>query len=147
MVRILSSLAAFAMAAIAVAAHPSGPPARTPRSAPNDPSRPLYITYPTSSTTWHPEQHVHFNWINAPRGTLRIKLVGASANYTVTDRVGGKHDPFGCELVSPGDTCGRFDWTVPRQVKAGWYTAVVVSNNDGHIVRETDAFHVYPNVL
>ena len=110
----------------------------------------LYVNYPSCSyyrcqVTWRQNEAVYINWLNAPRGGLRIQLTPQDGTtglqtYTITDNVGSIHgfSQHKCNDMGTGEKCGRFDWTVPPSVKPGEYMVVVSSLAKPQYVGYTD---------
>lgn len=110
----------------------------------------LYVNYPSCDSwrcqvTWHPNEAVYVNWLNAPKGGLKIQLVPQDGTtglhtYTITDNVGSIHGfkDKKCNDMGTGEKCGRFDWTVPANVKEGMYEVVVTSIAQPKYVGYTD---------
>lgn len=99
----------------------------------------LYVNYPSCDyykckVTWRPGQSVYVNWLNAPKGGLRIQLAPQDgttglSTYTITPKVGSIHgySAHKCNDMGTGEKCGRFDWVVPANVKPGEYQVIVTS--------------------
>ncbi|TKY85506.1 hypothetical protein EX895_005668 [Sporisorium graminicola] len=99
----------------------------------------LYVNYPSCDyyrcqVTWYQKQSVYVNWLNAPKGGLKIQLapqdgVTGLQTYTITDKVGSVHgfSDHKCNSAGTGEKCGRFDWVVPANVKPGQYQVIVTS--------------------
>jgi len=99
----------------------------------------LYVNYPSCDyyqcqVTWHPGQATYVNWINAPKGGLRIQLEPQEGTtglrtYTLTDKVGSVHgwSQHKCNDMGTGEKCGRFDFVLPSSVTPGRYQIVVTS--------------------
>ncbi|SJX63251.1 uncharacterized protein SRS1_14084 [Sporisorium reilianum f. sp. reilianum] len=99
----------------------------------------LYVNYPSCDyyrcqVTWYQNQSVYVNWLNAPKGGLKIELapqdgVTGLQTYTITDKVGSVHgfSDHKCNDMGTGEKCGRYDWTVPSSVKPGQYQVIVTS--------------------
>ncbi|CDS01794.1 uncharacterized protein SPSC_06457 [Sporisorium scitamineum] len=99
----------------------------------------LYVNYPSCDyyrcqVTWYQNQSVYVNWLNAPKGGLRIQLapqdgVTGLQTYTITDKVGSVHgfSDHKCNDMGTGEKCGRYDWVVPGDVKPGQYQVIVTS--------------------
>lgn len=117
----------------------------------NDPhGKVLYVNYPSCdfyqcTVTWHQGESVYVNWLNAPKGGLRIQLapqegVEGLKTYTVTDNVGSIHGykEHKCDNMGTGEKCGRFDWVVPKDVKEGKYQIEVTSLAKPELVGYTD---------
>lgn len=110
----------------------------------------LYVNYPSCDhyqcqVIWHQNEGVYINWLNAPKGGLRIELAPADGTsdlktYTVTDKVGSVHGFSNkkCNDMGTGEKCGRFDWTVPANVKPGRYQIEVTSLAKPQLVGYTD---------
>lgn len=98
----------------------------------------LYVNYPSCDyyrcqVTWKHDQAVYVQWLNAPRGGLRIQLAPQDGTtglqtYTITDNVGSVHGwaEHKCQGLGK-EKCGRYDWTVPNNVKPGLYQVIVTS--------------------
>lgn len=149
MVRIFTSVSAVLLAGMGVSAMPYLSSSSDPRG------KVMYISHPNKDTVWHRGESVHFNWLNAPHGTLQIKLIsamdgsdGSDADhiYIVAGRVGSRHGyrEGKCDSLGTGESCGRFDWVVPDRVQPGRYQAVIEVNSADHsgIIRYTDDFVV-----
>lgn len=99
----------------------------------------LYVNYPSCDywrcqVTWYQKQSVYVNWLNAPKGGLKIQLapqdgVTGLQTYTITDKVGSTHgfSEHKCNDMGTGEKCGRYDWVVPDNVKPGQYQVIVTS--------------------
>ncbi|KAJ9479493.1 ATP-dependent RNA helicase DBP5 [Pseudozyma hubeiensis] len=99
----------------------------------------LYVNYPSCSyyrcqVTWTAGSANYVNWLNAPKGGLRIQLEPQDGTtglqtYTLTDKVGSVHgwSDHKCDNMGTGEKCGRFDFTLPSNVKPGLYQIVVTS--------------------
>ncbi|EST05303.1 hypothetical protein PSEUBRA_005573 [Kalmanozyma brasiliensis GHG001] len=99
----------------------------------------LYVNYPSCDyykckVTWRPGQSVYVNWLNAPKGGLRIQLAPQDgttglSTYTITSNVGSIHgyNTGQCDRAGTNEKCGRFNWVVPANVKAGEYQVIVTS--------------------
>lgn len=142
MVRLLTYLAATLVAfSAAVLAQASNDDPR---------GKVLYVNYPSCDhwkcqVIWHPNQSVYVNWLNAPKGGLKIQLVPEEGTtglqtYTITEKVGSVHGwkDKKCNDMGIGAKCGRFDWTVPSNVKEGKYEVVVTSLAQPQHVGYTD---------
>ncbi|PWZ00234.1 hypothetical protein BCV70DRAFT_107176 [Testicularia cyperi] len=107
----------------------------------NPSGKTLYVNYPSCDSykcqvIWRPGQNVYVNWLKAPKGSLKIELMPQEGTtglktYTVTDKVGGVHNKNTCNNMGTKEKCGRFDWTVPSNVKPGQYMIVVTSLTTG----------------
>lgn len=109
----------------------------------------LYVNYPSCDywkceVIWHPNQSVYVNWLNAPPGGLRILLAPTEdfslPTYTLTEKVGSVHGwkDHKCSDMGTGEKCGRFDWTVPSNVRDGKYQIEVYSLGKRGLVGYTD---------
>lgn len=110
----------------------------------------LYVNAPSCDhwkcqVVWSPGQNVYVNWLNAPKGGLKIQLVPEEGTtglktYTITDKVGSIHgfSKHKCNDMGIGAKCGRFDWTVPANVREGKYEVVVTSLAQPKYVGYTD---------
>lgn len=143
MVRFLTLLTTFAATAFTLA---------LAQASNDDPrGKVLFVNYPSCDSwrckvTWRRGQSVYVNWLNAPKGGLRIQLAPQDGThglqtYTITDKVGSIHGwkDHKCDSAGTGEKCGRFDWTVPNNVKDGEYQVIVTSlANPGKWVGYTD---------
>ena len=141
MVRILSTLAALSALCGAVLSQASNDDPR---------GKELYVNFPSCSyyrceVIWHTNESVYVNWLNAPRGGLRIQLAPQDGTtglqtYTITDNVGSIHGFKNkhCNDMGTGEKCGRFDWIVPASVKEGKYQVEVTSLSRPDLVGYTD---------
>ncbi|PWN44322.1 hypothetical protein IE81DRAFT_310858 [Ceraceosorus guamensis] len=77
--------------------------------------------------------HTYFvNWINPPKGEkLSVKLIPETdqslPTYTLAASVSAHAGKDKCDSAGTGKKCGRIDWTVPDDAKAGEYSIVVES--------------------
>ncbi|CEH16063.1 hypothetical protein CBOM_05938 [Ceraceosorus bombacis] len=77
--------------------------------------------------------HTYFvNWINPPKGEkLSVKLIPETdqslPTYTLAASVSAHAGKDKCDNAGTGKKCGRIDWTVPDDAKAGEYSIVVES--------------------
>lgn len=108
----------------------------------------LYVNYPSCgyyrcSVTWKRGQRVYINWLNAPKGGLKIEFgpqegVTGLPTYTVTKKTGGTHDADRCDKAGTKESCGRYYWTLPDNIKPGQYQIIVTSLANPNIVGYTD---------
>lgn len=142
MVRLVS----FALLALTAVLATTSVMAQASNDDPN--GKVLYVNYPSCgyykcSVTWKRGQRVYINWLNAPKGGLKIQLapqegVTGLPTYTVTKFTGHKHDADKCDHGGTKESCGRYYWTLPDTIKPGQYQIIVTSIDHPNIVGYTD---------